>query len=73
MLLYIHGQEFIKIRWWVENMNIENLSYEELKKFANELLEENKKLKMENDIYKFDYRILENAYLEYETPENTNI
>lgn len=70
-------------------MEIENLSYEELKQFANELMEENKKLKyeqevhnsarqilntMENDIYKgFDYSILENAYLEYATPENTNI
>lgn len=70
-------------------MNIENLSYEELKQLANELMEENKKLKyeqeihssarqilntMENDIYKgFDYSILENAYLEYATPENTNI
>lgn len=70
-------------------MEVENLSYEELKQFANELMEENKKLKyeqeihssarqtlstMENDIYKgFDYSILENAYLEYATPENTNI
>lgn len=70
-------------------MEIENLSYEELKQFANELMEENKRLKyeqevhnsarqilntMENDIYKgFDYSILENAYLEYATPENTNI
>jgi len=68
---------------------LENLSYEELKELANELMEENKKLKyeqevhnsarqilntMENDIYKgFDYSILENAYLEYATPENTNI
>lgn len=70
-------------------MEIENLSYEELKKFANELMEENNKLKyeqeihnsakqilstMESDIYiGFDYSILENAYLEYASPENTNI
>lgn len=70
-------------------MEIEKMSLEELKQFANELMEENKKLKyeqevhnsarqilntMENDIYKgFDYSILENAYLEYTSPENTNI
>lgn len=70
-------------------MEIEKMSLEELKKFANELMEENKKLKYEqevlnsvkqtlstmgNDIYKgFDYTILENAYSEYATPENTNI
>lgn len=43
-------------------VNINNLTYEELKEFAKALIKENEELK---NIYEsFDYSILEKAYLE---------
>lgn len=62
-------------------MNIENLSYEELKQLAKNLMSENEKLRlqyearqtintMEKDYVGFDYSTLEGAYLEYNAQGN---
>lgn len=67
MVLLIQEQKFLKIRWWVDNMNIEKMSYEELKAFANELMRENEKLKSKVDTYSVDMTVedMEAQYKDY--------
>lgn len=67
MLLLIQEQKFLKIRWWVDNMNIEKMSYEELKTFAKDLMMENEKLKSKVDTYSVDVTVedMEAQYRDY--------
>ena len=67
MVLLIQEQKFLKIRWWVDNMNIEKMSYEELKAFADELMRENEKLKSKVDTYSVDMTVedMEAQYKDY--------
>lgn len=48
-------------------MNIEKMSYEELKAFAKELMRENEKLKSKVDIYSVDMTVedMEAQYKDY--------